>query len=48
MLMDGHMSLTTQAKLESHILEFYTQLYTRDEQVESNEDARNRLLSILE
>ena len=40
MLMDGHRSLTTQAELETHILEFYTQLYTRDEQVESNEDAR--------
>lgn len=40
MLMDGNRSLTTQAELETHILEFYTQLYRRDDQVEENEEAR--------
>lgn len=30
-LMDGNMKLTKQANLETHILSFYEQLYTRDE-----------------
>ena len=44
MLMDGDRSLTTQADLEKHILDFYTKLYSRDEQVEDNEAARTDCL----
>ena len=39
-LMDGDRTLTTQAELETHILDFYKQLYTRDDQVEDNDAAR--------
>lgn len=34
------MTLSTQAKLESHILSFYQNMYTRDEEVEHNTEAR--------
>ena len=40
MLMDGNRSLTTQAEIEKHILDFYIQLYRKDDQVEDNEAAR--------
>ena len=39
-LIDGNNTITTQAELESHILQFYQNLYTRDEQVEGATDAR--------
>jgi hypothetical protein len=39
-LIDGDTTLTKQEELEAHILRFYKQLYTRDEQVEENSEAR--------
>lgn len=36
----GDRLISTQAMLETHILSFYERLYTRDEQVEANEEAR--------
>lgn len=39
-LKDGDRVLNTQAELESHILAFYKQLYTQDQQVENNGAAR--------
>ena len=39
-LIDGNMSLTKQVELETHILDFYEELYTRDEQVEGDTEAR--------
>ena len=37
---EGDIFITTQAELESHILTFYEQLYTRDDIVEADEAAR--------
>ena len=43
-LQDGERILTTQAELENHILRFYEQLYTRDDQVEEAKEAREDCL----
>lgn len=43
-LQDGNRTLTTQAQLEAYILDFYQQLYTRDEQVEEAIAAREDCL----
>ena len=40
-MQDGDNLLTTQSELEKHILTFYEQLYSRDEQVEANVEARD-------
>lgn len=37
---DGERNISTQGELEAHILAIYEELYTRDEQVEDNADAR--------
>ena len=39
-LLDGNRSIDTQAKLERHITSFYETLYTRDDRVENNEEAK--------
>lgn len=39
-LQDSDRLISTQAELEAHILAFYQQLYTRDEAVEINDEAR--------
>lgn len=46
-LQDGERLLTTQAELEAHILAFYEQLYKRDDQVETVEEARADCLQFL-
>ena len=46
-LTDGTRVLSTQAELENHILAFYEQLYTRDEQVEIAMEAREDCLQYL-
>lgn len=46
-LMDGERTLSTQADLEAHILAFYKQLYTRDEQVEGAANAREDCLQYI-
>jgi hypothetical protein len=38
--MDGDKLLSTQTELENHIHSFYKDLCKQDEQVESNEEAR--------
>lgn len=47
-LMDGDRAINTQPELEAHILNFYTQIYTRDDQVEENEDAQTNCLRFLQ
>ena len=39
-LKDGERIISNQGELEAHILQFYKDLYTRDENVESNDGAR--------
>lgn len=39
-LLDGDNTIDTQAELESHITRFYETLYTRDDTVENNVEAR--------
>lgn len=39
-MLEGDKLLTTQLELETHILQFYPNLYTKDEQVKNNEAAR--------
>ena len=39
-MMDEGRPLTNQSDLEAHILKFYKQLYTADDQVEANDEAR--------
>lgn len=39
-MQDGDRMLTSQVELEAHILSFYEQLYTQDEEVEGNSAAR--------
>ena len=39
-MMDGERTITAQTEIEEHILAFYQALYSRDEQVEQNEAAR--------
>lgn len=39
-MQDGDSLLTSQSDLEAHILRFYEQLYTKDEEVEHNAHAR--------
>lgn len=39
-MLDGERLLTTSQEIEQHVLAFYEQLYSRDEQVEENETAR--------
>lgn len=46
-LMDGETMLSTQRELENHILAFYEQLYSNDEQVENNLDARMDCLHLI-
>lgn len=46
-LMDGDRKLTTQQELETHILAFYKQLYTRDNTMEEAEEAREDCLQYL-
>ena len=46
-LKDGDKTLTTQPELEAHILAFYRQIYTRDEQVEIAARAREDCLQYL-
>jgi exonuclease III len=46
-LKDGDRTLNTQMELETHILAFYQQLYTRDDQVEEAEEAREDCLQYL-
>ena len=46
-LMDGERSLTQQTELENHILSFYKNLYTSDELVENNEEAREDCFSFV-
>ena len=45
---EGDHLITTQAELETHILSFYEQLYTRDEQVEANEEVREECFRTLQ
>jgi exonuclease III len=44
---DGERTLTSQADIEAHILQFYENLYTRDEQVENDEAAREECLRLI-
>ena len=46
-LKDGERTLNTQEELEEHILSFYKQLYTRDDQVEEAAAAREDCLQYL-
>jgi exonuclease III len=46
-LKEGNRILTTQLELETHILAFYQQLYTRDDQVEEAIEAREDCLQYL-
>ena len=46
-LQEGEQLLSTQTDLERHILEFYEKLYSLDEQVERNEDARQDCFQFL-
>ena len=46
-LQDGDRTLTTQSELENHILNFYERLYTRDDQVEEAEEAREDCLQFI-
>lgn len=39
-MQEGERTISTQTELEAHILSFYENLYTRDEQVENNDAAR--------
>ena len=39
-MLEGETILSTQGELEQHILSFYEKLYSRDEQVENNTEAR--------
>lgn len=43
----GESLLTSQPDLESHILNFYEQLYARDEEVEANIAAREDCLQFI-
>ena len=45
---EGDRFITTQAELESHILTFYEQLYTRDDIVEADEAAREECFRTLQ
>ena len=47
-LLEGDKMLDTQPELEKHILAFYESLYSRDEQVETNEAARLDCLQYLD
>lgn len=44
---DGEQTLTSQSKIETHILQFYENLYMRDERVESNDEARTECLNLI-
>jgi hypothetical protein len=46
-LMDGPRKLTTQQELETHILEFYQKLYTRDDIVEEAVEVREECLQYI-
>ena len=46
-LKDGDTIISTQAELETHILSFYEQLYTRDDTVEADEAAREECFRTL-
>ena len=46
-LQEGDRLLTSQSDLETHILRFYEQLYTQDEEVESNFRAREDCLRFI-
>jgi exonuclease III len=46
-MMDGDRPINTQAALEEHILNFYKQLYQRDDQVENNSAAREDCFQFL-
>ena len=45
---EGDRLITTQAELETHILTFYEQLYTRDDTVEADEEAREECFRTLQ
>ena len=47
-LTDGDRVISTQSELKSHILEFYTTLYTRDNVVEENKEARTDCLQFVQ
>ena len=47
-MQDGDNILTTQSEMEQHILHFYEELYTKDELVEHNVDAREECLQFVQ
>ena len=47
-MQEGERTLTSQAEIATHILQFYENLYTRDEQVENNEEIRADCLRIIQ
>lgn len=47
-MMEGDRLLTSQSELEAHILNFYEKLYTKDEDVELNSNAREDCLQFIQ
>ena len=46
-MQEGDRIITTQLEIEQHILQFYEQLYTKDDQVELNDEAREHCFGFI-